>query len=79
MIDDPKHDLVSDYGTKAERNAQYTKDKVAMEARNTETELLIKQLDNIKNIEKLAAESNHADQFKNIRYVEREEDPELKK
>ena len=49
-----------------------------METRNQETELLIKQMDNIKTIEKLAADSNHADRFKNIKYVEREEDPELK-
>ena len=40
--------------------------------------MLLKQLENLKNIDKLAQESGHAERFKNIKYVEREEDPELK-
>uniref|UniRef100_A0A7S3HUF3 Uncharacterized protein n=1 Tax=Favella ehrenbergii TaxID=182087 RepID=A0A7S3HUF3_9SPIT len=40
--------------------------------------MLIKQLDNLKNIDRLAEESGHTERFKNIKYVDREEDPELK-
>ena len=78
MMEDPKHTLDSGENTQEERNAQYNKDQLAMETRNQETELLIKQMDNIETIQKMAADSNHADRFKNIKYVEREEDPELK-
>lgn len=49
-----------------------------MEERNKETDLLLKQLENIKKIEQLAKETGHAEHFKKIRYVEREEDLELK-
>ena len=40
--------------------------------------MLIKNLHNLKKIDELAESTGHADRFKNIRYVEREEDPELK-
>lgn len=38
----------------------------------------MKQLENLKKIDALAQETRHADRFKNIKYVQREEDPELK-
>ena len=50
MMEDPKHTLDSGENTQEERNAQYNKDQLAMETRNQETELLIKQMDNIETI-----------------------------
>lgn len=38
----------------------------------------MKQLDSVKKIDELARETKHADRFKDLQYVEREEDPELK-
>jgi len=39
--------------------------------------MLIKQLDNIKNIDALVKETNHADRFKDIQYIDRGEEPKL--
>ena len=37
--------------TQAEREAQYRKDRAAFEQRNKETEMLLKQMENIKKID----------------------------
>ena len=67
MMEDPKNATIDHAeNTEEERQAQYKKDKADMEKRNQETDLLLKQLDNIKNIDALAKESGHADRFKNI-------------
>lgn len=79
MLGDPNKVIDDSMNTEAERNEQFAKDRAAYERRNKETDLLIKQMENIKTIEKLAKEANHADRFKNIHYMERQElDPELK-
>jgi len=78
MMSDPKHTLEASESSEADRQAQFAKDKQALESYEQDTQQLLKQLENMKNIDKLAKDSGHADRFKNIKYVEREEDPELK-
>ena len=79
MLNDPKHTLPEDIeNSEAERQTQFQKDRAAAEQRSKETELLMKQLENMKKIDALALETRQADRFKNIKYVQREEDPELK-
>ena len=73
MMKDPKHSLHIEEDSEADRQAQYKKDKDATVKRDQETEMLLKQLENIKKIDKLVEETKHADRFKNIKYIDRGE------
>jgi len=77
-MDDAKHDLPTMENTEAERMEQLRKDKAAADSFARETEMLIKQLESLKKIDQIVLETDHASRFKNLKYVEREEDPELK-
>ena len=77
MMQDPKHALPIEENTDEERRAQYKRDKEALAAREQETDMLIKELEKIKVIDRLAEETKHADRFKNIKYIDRGEEEKL--
>ncbi len=77
MMNDPKHTLRVEDDSEEDRQAQYKKDQDAYDQRDKETEMLLKQLDNIKKIDALAKETNHADRFKNIQYIDRGQEPKM--
>lgn len=66
---------------KKKRVEQIERDKLKYQAIDRHTDELIKSLEIFKKMETLNAEmiSEQADERKKIRYVEREEDPEMKK
>lgn len=69
-----------DFGenTKEERKQQIDKDKEALKNIQGDAVEIAKGLEGIKDFERYYKEAKIADRFKDIKYVSREEDPELK-
>ena len=77
MESQAKHIIPDEDNTKA-RDELIAKDKKDSETYDLMTEELIKSMEILKEVDRLHQESGISEQFKKIKYVEREEDLELK-
>lgn len=69
-------DFVED--TPEAKQQQYAEDKARAKVFDEMTSEIVKGLEAIKQVDKFYAESDYKERFKNIKYVERDDDPEIR-